>query len=102
SSARLAATLIEMITGDEAAAGGDASLLRDAAPARWASAPDPLAPILETETGEDGEGVILKTTPGWFYCRDATGEEHLYLKPDDRNDANDIADLKPEVVESFR
>lgn len=105
SSDRLAPTLIEMIGGEESAGGG-ASLLRDAAPERWAAAPDPLAPILETvaETGtaSAAEGSILKTAPGWFYRRDAEGDDHLYLKPDDRNDINDIADLKPEVVQRFR
>lgn len=110
SSDRLAATLIEMVSGSEPDGGGP-SLLRDAVPERWAEASDPLAPILSTVTasepgsvhgGGGDEGVILRTSPGWFYYRDAEGDDHLYLKPDDRNDVNDIADLKPEVVEYFQ
>ncbi|WP_164102564.1 alkaline phosphatase family protein [Candidatus Laterigemmans baculatus] len=111
SSDRLAATLLEMVRGSEPQ-GGELSLLRDAAPEQWATPPDPLLPILSTVAagaasagdfgaGEGDEAIVLRTSPGWFYFRDADGQDHLYLKPDDRNDANDIADLKPEVIEQL-
>lgn len=75
-----------------------ASLLQLAEPTAWA---EPLAtesPVIETRCGKTAEGLSLRTTPGWFLVTDKAGEPHLYLKPDDRNDANDIASLKPEIV----
>lgn len=114
---RLAATLIEMLS-DHPPADGHESLLQDVTPERWAAPPEPLAPILVTQTSEpptsttaeaasDSEpgpaaAAVLKTSPGWLYYREPNGDEHLYLKPDDRNDINDIANLKPEVVQTFQ
>ncbi|XZE52279.1 hypothetical protein SH139x_003969 [Planctomycetaceae bacterium SH139] len=105
SSARVRATLADLLgllasvqqprASDDLA---DASLLQLAEPTAWA---EPLAtesPVIETRCGESAEGLLLRTTPGWFLATDETGEPHLYLKPDDRNDANDIASLKPEIV----
>lgn len=41
-------------------------------------------------------------TSDWFYVEDADQSEHLYLKPDDIDDFNDVARLRPDVVESLR
>lgn len=38
------------------------------------------------------------TTPGWFFVRDSDDSEHLYLKPDDVDDFNDISRLRRDVV----
>lgn len=101
SSNRVAATLVEMLRGDEAGR-GEASLLRDTTPDRWATPPESLEPVCETDGSDLAPGAVLKTTPGWFYARDGEGDEHLFLKPDDRNDANDIASRESEVVETLR
>lgn len=101
SSSRLAATLIELITGAEPQ-GGEPSLLRDTTSDRWATPPESLEPVCETDGGELAPGAVMKTTPEWFYVRDVEGDEHLYLKPDDRNDANDIASRESDVVEALR
>lgn len=41
------------------------------------------------------------TTPNWFFVRDNDGEEHLYLKPDDIEDFNDISRLRRDVVDQL-
>ena len=41
------------------------------------------------------------TTPRWFYVRDADGQERLFLKPDDREDINDVSRLSLEVLETL-
>jgi len=41
------------------------------------------------------------TTAQWFYVQDSDGTERLFLKPDDRDDVNDVADRCRDVVERF-
>lgn len=41
------------------------------------------------------------TTPDWFYVQDADQSEHLFLKPDDIDDFNNVARLRPDIVEQF-
>ena len=41
------------------------------------------------------------TTPDWFYVQDHDLSEHLYLKPDDIDDFNDVARLRPDIVEQL-
>ena len=58
---------------------------------------------------DEGTSVITKsnrtthavTTPDWFYVQDHDQSEHLYLKPDDIDDFNDVARLRPDVVEQL-
>ena len=45
-----------------------------------------------------GKEVIV--TPDWFVYRKPTGDE-LYVKPDDRWEANDVADRCPHILEQF-
>ncbi|QDT01696.1 hypothetical protein K227x_00630 [Rubripirellula lacrimiformis] len=39
------------------------------------------------------------TTSGWFYVRDSDQAEHLYLKPDDVEDFNDVGRLRLDVMD---
>jgi len=39
-------------------------------------------------------------TPDWFFYRKSSGDE-LYVKPDDRWEANDVADRCPHVLDTF-
>ncbi|MAI71756.1 MAG: hypothetical protein CMM01_12700 [Rhodopirellula sp.] len=41
------------------------------------------------------------TTPDWFYVQDQDQSEHLYLKPDDIDDFNNVARLRPDIIEQF-
>lgn len=58
---------------------------------------------------DEGTSVITKsdrtahaiTTPDWFYVQDHDQSEHLYLKPDDIDDFNNVARLRPDIVEQF-
>ncbi len=105
SSERVRATLADLLGAPAAAEQSQAaqefaneSLLQLAEPTAWAEPLVTESPVIETRCGETSEGLVLRTTPGWFLATDEAGEPHLYLKPDDRNDANDIASLKPEIV----
>ncbi len=44
---------------------------------------------------------VAATTSSWFFVRDVDTSEHLFLKPDDVEDFNDIARLRPDVVAQF-
>lgn len=58
---------------------------------------------------DEGTSVITKsdrtahavTTPDWFYVQDRDHSDHLYLKPDDIDDFNNVARLRPDIVEQF-
>ncbi len=76
------------------------SLWNEVSPKRWAQESDPLQPTIETHVF-DSHNTIVRTSPGWFYVKDEDGSQALFLKPDDRSDANDIAKLKSDVVEYF-
>jgi len=41
------------------------------------------------------------TTHDWFYVQDPDQSEHLFLKPDDIDDFNNVARLRPDIVEQF-
>jgi hypothetical protein len=41
------------------------------------------------------------TTAGWFFVRDNDSSEHLFLKPDDVDDFNDVGRLRNDVVEEL-
>jgi hypothetical protein len=66
-------------------------------PNTW-SEPDPTPRI---ETRSDRAQLAL-TTPGWFYVRDADASEHLFLKPDDIDDFNDVARRGDDVISQLR
>jgi hypothetical protein len=51
---------------------------------------------------ESARASVAVTTPQWFFVADRDGGEHLYLKPDDTEDFNDIARLRPDVTDSLR
>ncbi len=42
------------------------------------------------------------TTPQWFFVRDPDDQTALFLKPDDRDDANDVASRCREVIEQLQ
>lgn len=67
------------------------------------------APIITEESwsGSDAEEQIVTvsdraqsvvTTRKWFFVRDVDSSEHLFLKPDDIEDFNDVGRLRPDVV----
>lgn len=55
---------------------------------------------LEVRTHSDRAASAI-TTDQWFFVEDSNGIR-LYLKPDDRDDVNDIADRCRDIVEDFR
>jgi len=60
------------------------------------SARDPI----RVETRSDRATKVV-TTSQWFYARDLDGGVRLFLKPDDVNDINDVADRCREVIETL-
>ncbi|MDR1962323.1 MAG: sulfatase-like hydrolase/transferase [Planctomycetaceae bacterium] len=49
-------------------------------------------------TGKSGSVLV---TPDWFFRKMLDGRSELYVKPDDRWEANDVADRCPEIVEEL-
>ena len=41
------------------------------------------------------------STPEWFFVQDNDSSKHLFLKPDDAEDFNNVSRLRPDVVEQF-
>ncbi|MGI9473781.1 MAG: hypothetical protein ACR2NZ_19725 [Rubripirellula sp.] len=41
------------------------------------------------------------TTPEWFFVQDSDASEHLFLKPDDTEDFNNVSRLRADIVEKF-
>ncbi len=64
-------------------------------PATWAATAAEFEPRVVTHSDKGSNAI---TTPRW-YCVQSPGEEHLYLKPDDVDDHNDISRLRHDVVE---
>jgi hypothetical protein len=65
-------------------------------PARWS----------EAETGSQVEtqskqSQIAVTTSRWFFVRDNDSSEHLFLKPDDLADFNDVGRIRGDVMEQL-
>jgi hypothetical protein len=60
------------------------------------SAHDPI----RVETRSDRAAKVV-TTSKWFYARDLDGGVRLFLKPDDVNDINDVADRCRDVIETL-
>ncbi|WP_168566876.1 alkaline phosphatase family protein [Crateriforma spongiae] len=64
---------------------------------QWAAdSDDTFDPMLVTQT-ETADRCV--NTGGWFYVRDRDQSEHLYLKPDDRHDHNDVGRLAPDALD---
>ena len=68
-------------------------------PEQWARRQTELKPCISTASRD---GAQLITTPGWFFVEETTGEQFLYLKPDDIGDVNNIAKLRGDVVQLIR
>ncbi len=67
--------------------------------AQWAHRQTELEPCISTVSRD---GAIFITTPSWFFVEETTGEQFLYLKPDDIGDVNDISRLRGDVVQTLR
>ena len=64
-------------------------------PARWSESMDEYSSPVVIESNR---AVSAISTHGWSMVVDDDGREHLYLKPDDVDDANDVSRLQPNVV----
>ena len=67
-------------------------------PDRWIENSEDSSDPVRTHSDRAEDAV---TNDGWFYVRDCDRSEHLFLKPDDVEDHNDVARLRPDVVESI-
>ncbi|TWU56943.1 hypothetical protein Poly51_28620 [Rubripirellula tenax] len=74
-------------------ADGSCSLI---SPAAWVKTD----PSLEIRT-QSSRARAAVTTPKWFYVRDEDEQEHLFLKPDDVEDFNDVGRRRLDVIEEF-
>ena len=68
-------------------------------PRQWCKPTAEFEPRVETDTIR---AELAVTTGGWSFVRDLDGTEHLFLKPDDVDDANDVARLRGDVVDKIR
>ena len=50
---------------------------------------------------ESNRSLRAVTTPEWFFVQNTDATEHLYLKPDDIDDFNNVSRLRPDVIERF-
>lgn len=50
---------------------------------------------------ESARAVRVVTTPQWFLVRDSDEQVSLFLKPDDRDDVNDVASRCQDVIEQL-
>jgi hypothetical protein len=67
-------------------------------PTRWCEADGELDPCVDTETSR---AAIARTTSRWQMVRDLDGTDHLFLKPDDVEDANDVGRLRRDIVDQL-
>ena len=81
-----------------------------ALPQQWArptslaqqdASPDDQREMVCVETASH-RAAWVTTTPQWFYLQEDSGEEHLFLKPDDVDDFNDVARVRPDVTSQLR
>lgn len=66
-----------------------------ASPPAWADAVAAQDTLIQTTSPR---AAMVLTTPEWFFVRQHDGRTRMFLKPDDRDDVNDIADRCPEIV----
>ena len=64
---------------------------------RWSMRMSDAQPI-QIQTNRSPYAVM---TPDWWLVTDPDGSEHLYLKPDDGEDYNDVARLRMDVVDEL-
>ena len=64
----------------------------------WSQDDDPKTQI-RTESSRSANVV---TTSNWLFVEENDGQPHLFLKPDDIDDANDVASLRQEVVDELQ
>ncbi|WP_146532758.1 hypothetical protein [Rubripirellula reticaptiva] len=67
-----------------------------ASPKAWAARPSDV----EIKTVSD-RVEMAATTSSWFFVRDQDASEHLFLKPDDVEDFNDVGRLRLDVIDDF-
>lgn len=67
-------------------------------PEKWSVA----AAEAEPTAIESNRAIAATCCSGWFYVQDPDRSEHLYLKPDDLEDFNDVGRLREDVLESLR
>ncbi|KAA1261020.1 hypothetical protein LF1_35630 [Rubripirellula obstinata] len=67
-------------------------------PERWIGNASDSTDAIQTDSDRAKE---VQTSAGWFFVRDCDESEHLFLKPDDVEDHNDVARLRPDIVESI-
>ncbi|WP_442509000.1 hypothetical protein SH528x_000545 [Novipirellula sp. SH528] len=70
-------------------------------PSVWVQSESEFEPRIITQ---DDQGSTAVTTPRWYHVQDAPQEfgvepNHLYLKPDDLDDQNDVSRLRYDIVE---
>ena len=64
-------------------------------PAQWCRDQEEYEGRVETRSTR---AQLAVTTSGWSYVEDSDASEHLFLKPDDVGDANDVARLRDDVI----
>lgn len=67
-------------------------------PSGWCDTDDELEPRVVTDSVRAAESV---TTSRWQFVRDNDASDHLFLKPDDVEDANDVGRLRSDIVEQI-
>lgn len=77
---------------------GPAPLAGAGSPQAWVDAIAAQDTLVPTATDRAAKAL---TTPDWYFVREHDGRTRLFLKPDDRDDVNDIADRCSEIVASF-
>ena len=66
-------------------------------PEAWVAQDTEYSPQLVTR----GDHEAAVTTARWFLVRQADQSQHLFVKPDDADDANDVSRLRPDVAETL-
>ena len=74
--------------------GGESANL--VSPEQWCQASDEFDRRVVTDVARSNLAV---TTSGWSFVRDHDGSDHLFLKPDDVDDTNDVGRLRSDVVD---
>lgn len=64
----------------------------------WCRHDDEMEPPVRTG---GSRSQVAWTTPRWQYVQDSDGSDHLFLKPDDVDDTNDVSSLRPDVLQTF-
>ncbi|MFK8111422.1 MAG: hypothetical protein AB8B91_04450 [Rubripirellula sp.] len=66
-------------------------------PQRWRSPTNDLPPV----TTLSNRAKRAVTTPTWFCVQDEDDSEHLFLKPDDADDCNDVGRIRTDVIDQL-